>query len=67
LRRRKTTNPWWKRSKKSAEDFFKELERQRLETLLSGPYDKNNAIMTFHAGAGGTEAQDWVEMLYRMY
>jgi peptide chain release factor 2 len=52
---------------KSAEDFFKELERQRLETLLSGPYDKNNAIMTFHAGAGGTEAQDWVEMLYRMY
>ena len=44
-----------------------ELEKQRLETLLSGEYDKNNAIITFHAGAGGTEAQDWVEMLYRMY
>lgn len=45
----------------------RELENQRLETLLSGEYDKNNAIMSFHAGAGGTEAQDWVEMLYRMY
>ncbi len=44
-----------------------ELERQHLETLLSGEYDKNNAIMTFHAGAGGTEAQDWAQMLYRMY
>ncbi|HOA55474.1 MAG: peptide chain release factor 2 [Acetivibrionales bacterium] len=39
----------------------------RLETLLKGPYDKNNAIMTLHAGAGGTEAQDWVQMLFRMY
>lgn len=44
-----------------------ELEKQRLETLLSGEYDKNNAILSFHAGAGGTEAQDWVQMLYRMY
>jgi len=44
-----------------------ELETMRLETLLSGPYDKNNAIMTLHAGAGGTEAQDWVEMLLRMF
>jgi len=51
-----------------------ELERLRdsynklkLETLLSGPYDRNNAIMTLHAGAGGTEAQDWVQMLLRMY
>ena len=44
-----------------------ELEALTLETLLSGHYDKNNAIMTFHAGAGGTEAQDWCEMLIRMY
>lgn len=43
------------------------LEKMTLETLLSGHYDKNNAIMTFHAGAGGTEAQDWCEMLIRMY
>ena len=38
-----------------------------LEILLSGPYDRHNAIVTLHAGAGGTEAQDWVQMLYRMY
>ena len=43
------------------------LENMRLETLLSEPYDKNNAIMTIHPGAGGTEAQDWAEMLLRMY
>ena len=43
------------------------LETMQLETLLSGKYDKNNAILTLHAGAGGTEAQDWCEMLYRMY
>lgn len=45
----------------------KHLEDMRLETLLSGPYDKNSAILTLHAGAGGTEAQDWCEMLFRMY
>lgn len=45
----------------------KTTEKMRLEALLSGPYDKNNAILTLHSGAGGTEAQDWVEMLYRMY
>ena len=44
-----------------------DIDRQRLETLLPGEYDKNNAILTFHAGSGGTEAQDWAEMLYRMY
>lgn len=44
-----------------------DLERMKLETLLSGKYDKNNAILTLHAGAGGTEAQDWCEMLFRMY
>lgn len=43
------------------------LEKLRLETLLTRPYDKNNAILTLHAGAGGTEAQDWVQMLLRMY
>ncbi len=43
------------------------MEKCRLETLLTGKYDKNNAIMSFQAGAGGTEAQDWCQMLYRMY
>lgn len=49
------------------EGFKKELESQRLATLLTGEYDSKNAILTFHAGAGGTEAQDWAMMLYRMY
>ena len=44
-----------------------ELERRKLATLLLGEYDANNAILSFHAGAGGTEAQDWCDMLYRMY
>ena len=44
-----------------------EVEERRLATLLSGEYDANNAILTIHAGAGGTEAQDWASMLYRMY
>lgn len=42
-------------------------EEQRIEILLSGEYDQNNAIVSFHPGAGGTEAQDWAQMLYRMY
>ena len=45
----------------------KEAERCRIEVLLSGPYDRNNAILSFHPGAGGTEAQDWASMLYRMH
>jgi len=49
------------------EDFTEKAEAMRLSTLLSGEYDANNAILTFHAGAGGTEAQDWASMLYRMY
>ena len=44
-----------------------EIDRLTLTTLLSGEYDSNNAILNFHAGAGGTEAQDWALMLYRMY
>lgn len=43
------------------------LEKFEIETLLSGKYDINNAIVTLHPGAGGTESQDWAEMLYRMY
>ena len=49
------------------EALEKEINERRLAALLSGEYDANNAILTFHAGAGGTEAQDWTEMLYRMY
>ena len=49
------------------EKFREDLRSQRLSTLLTGEYDGKNAILTFHAGAGGTEAQDWAEMLYRMY
>ena len=43
------------------------METARLETLLTGEYDQSNALVSFHAGAGGTEAQDWCQMLYRMY
>ena len=45
----------------------KEVEQFHLATLLSGKYDANSAILSLHAGAGGTEAQDWTSMLYRMY
>ena len=45
----------------------KDIEQLEIKTLLSGKYDANNAIITLHPGAGGTEAQDWVQMLYRMY
>ena len=48
-------------------ELEKRMEEARLATLLSGEYDNCNAILTFHAGAGGTEAQDWAQMLYRMY
>ena len=48
-------------------EIEKEEEKQRIEILLSGEYDRNNAIVSFHPGAGGTEAQDWAQMLYRMY
>ncbi len=52
---------------KSSKNLSKEIEKLELETMLSGKFDKNNAIITIHPGAGGTESQDWAEMLYRMY
>ena len=54
-------------AKEEFEEFKKDLENLRLKTLLSGKYDHNNAIVTLHAGAGGTEAMDWTQMLFRMY
>ncbi len=51
----------------SVKSVEKELEKQTLSTLLTGEYDSKNALLTFHAGAGGTEAQDWAQMLVRMY
>lgn len=49
------------------QEVKEQLDKKEIELLLSGKYDENNAIITFHAGAGGTEAQDWTEMLIRMY
>ena len=53
--------------KEGYEALTSNMEACRLQTLRTGKYDKNNAIMSFQAGAGGTEAQDWCQMLYRMY
>lgn len=53
--------------KSGYKELLNSLENIKLETLLSGKYDRLNAIVTLHSGAGGTEAQDWCEMLYRMY
>ncbi|MCI9466003.1 MAG: peptide chain release factor 2 [Ruminiclostridium sp.] len=47
--------------------LLQSMESARLQTLLTGEYDASSAILAFHAGAGGTEAQDWAQMLYRMY
>ena len=61
-------------SEETAEEIEEELqqfeetfEELRIGTLLTGPYDRDNAIVTLHAGAGGTESCDWTGMLYRMY
>ena len=54
-------------AKAEIEAITSEIASMKLSTLLTGEYDKNNAILTFHAGSGGTEAQDWAEMLFRMY
>ena len=53
--------------REGVDGFIKALDAMTLSTLLTGEYDSNNAILTFHAGAGGTEAQDWAQMLFRMY
>ena len=52
--------------KKEQAEIVEQEGKMRIELLLSGPYDRNNAIVSFHPGAGGTEAQDWASMLYRM-
>ena len=53
--------------KRSISILDKEVNAYKIETLLNGPYDRNNAIVSLHAGAGGTEAMDWGSMLGRMY
>lgn len=57
----------WEDVKTAADEFIENLEAEKLATLLSGEYDSKNALLTFHAGAGGTEAMDWAQILYRMY
>lgn len=52
---------------KEIKNLRRQMEQMELRLLLSGPYDHGNAIMSLHAGAGGVEAQDWVQMLLRMY
>lgn len=52
---------------KDTQKLKQEMEKLEIQTLLKGKYDKNNALITLHPGAGGTESQDWAEMLYRMY
>ena len=53
--------------KEMNDTFLEQFEQLRIATLLDGEYDRNNAIITLHAGTGGTEACDWTNMLYRMY
>ncbi|MBO5309764.1 MAG: PCRF domain-containing protein, partial [Clostridia bacterium] len=53
--------------KEKLESLKEEVANFKIETILNGKYDNNNAILSLHAGAGGTEAQDWTNMLFRMY
>ncbi len=53
--------------KQNVKTISKDIDRMEIENLLSGKHDRDNAIITIHPGAGGTESQDWAEMLYRMY
>ena len=57
----------WSILEDDIKSFEKELKVFEIETILNGPYDHNNAILELHPGAGGTESQDWADMLYRMY
>ncbi len=57
----------YKEVAQAIEKLAKQADKYKLSTLLSGEYDRNNAILSIHSGAGGLEAQDWAEMLYRMY
>ena len=56
-----------KEAQAELDEFVKQVDEFRIATMLRGPYDSANAVLSLHAGAGGTEAQDWVSMLYRMY
>ena len=67
LSREEGDDSWNEEILADAEAFKKKLEEEKLKSLLTGEYDNSNAIVTLHAGAGGTEAQDWSQMLYRMY
>lgn len=61
------TEEYEKEISKTLKSLEEKVDEFKIKTLLVGEYDKNNAIMSIHAGAGGTEAQDWAEMLLRMY
>ena len=52
---------------KETKKIEKQIKKMEMEVLFAGKYDQNNAIITLHPGAGGTESQDWAQMLYRMY